>query len=85
MSLEGLSILGHSRVKPAGKPVAAINPANGSELPTSFHWATSEDVSRAAELASKAFAEYRRWPASRRARFLRLIATLIETNDTALV
>src|SRR5690349_4424748 len=85
MNLEGLSILGHGRVKPAGKPVAAINPANGADLPTSFHWATSEDVSRAAELAFKAFAEYRRWPAARRANFLRLIATLIETNAAALV
>src|SRR5256885_10060094 len=32
MKLEGLSILGHSRVKPSGKAVPAINPANGSEL-----------------------------------------------------
>jgi NADP-dependent aldehyde dehydrogenase len=85
MSLEGLSILGHSRVKPAGKPVPAINPANGSELPTPFYWASSDDVSRAAELASKAFAEYRRWPAARKANFLRLIASLIETNASPLV
>jgi NAD-dependent aldehyde dehydrogenases len=85
MNLQGLSILGHSRVKPAGKRVPAINPANGTDLPTSFHWATSEDVSRAAQLASNAFAEYRRWPAARRANFLRLIASLIETNATALI
>src|SRR5436190_20598906 len=85
MSLEGLSILGHSRVKPAGKAVPAINPANGSELPIPFYWATSEDVSRAAELASKAFAEYRRWPASRRAKLLQLIASLIEADASALV
>jgi len=85
MSLEGLSILGQSRVKPSGKAIPAINPANGSELPTSFHWATADDVSRAAELASKAFAEYRRWPAARRAKFLRLIATLIEGDGPALV
>lgn len=85
MKLEGLSILGQSRVKPAGKPTPAINPANGNELPTSFHWATTEDVSRASELASKAFDEYRRWPAARRAKFLRLIASLIEGEAPALV
>jgi NADP-dependent aldehyde dehydrogenase len=85
MKLEGLSILGHSRVKPSGKAVPAINPANGSELPTSFYWATAEDVARAAELAARAFTEYRRWPATRRAKFLRLIATLIEDEAPALV
>lgn len=85
MKLEGLSILGRSRVKPAGKAIPAINPATGSDLPTPFHWATTEDVARAAELASKAFAEYRRWPAARRAKFLRLIASLIEANASILV
>src|SRR6266850_2541129 len=85
MSLEGLSILGQSRVKPSGKAIPAINPANGNDLPTSFFWATAEDVSRAAEMASKAFAQYRRWPAARRAKFLRLIATLIEGAAPALV
>ena len=85
MTLEGLSIIGQNRSKPSGKPVSAINPATGGELPTSFHWATGEDVSRAAELAANAFAEYRRWPAVRRASLLRLIADLIEKNATALV
>jgi len=85
MTLEGLSILGNNRVKPAGKAVPAINPGNGAELPTHFYWATVDDVSRAAELAAKAFAEYRRWPATRRAKFLQLIASLIEGNAPALV
>ncbi len=85
MSLEGLSILGQNRVKPAGKGIPAINPATGADLPTSFYWATSEDVSRAAELASKAFVEYRWWPAARRAKFLRLIATFIEEETASLV
>jgi 2,5-dioxopentanoate dehydrogenase len=85
MNLEGLSILGHSRVKPVGKATAAINPASGGDLPTAFYWASNEDVSRAAGMASKAFAEYRRWPAARRAKLLRLIADLIEKNAVALV
>jgi len=85
MILEGLSILGRGRVKPSGKPVPAVNPANGSELPTSFYWANAEDVSRAADLATKAFAEYRRWPAARRAKFLRLIASLIEGDASTLL
>lgn len=85
MTLEGLSIVGRNRVNRAGKSVPAINPATGSELPTSFHWATTEDVSRAAELGDKAFAEYRRWPAARRAKLLRLLADLIEKNAAELV
>lgn len=85
MTLEGLSIIGRNRANRAGKAVPAINPATGADLPTSFHWATNEDVTRAAELAAKAFAEYRRWPAARRANLLRLIADLIEKNAAALV
>src|ERR1051326_581712 len=85
MTLEGLSILGQSRVKAAGKAVPAINPATGSDLAPAYHWATLDDVARAAELATEAFAEYRHWPAARRAKFLRLIASFIEVEARALV
>lgn len=83
MKLEGLSLLGHGRVKRAGKPTPAINPTTGAALEPGYFWATSKDVEQAAQLAAKAFAEYGRWPAKPRAALLRRIAELIETNAAA--
>lgn len=80
MKLEGLSILGRGRVQPVGKPTPAINPATGAALEPDYFWATAADVEQAAQLAAKAFAEFSRWPAKRRAVLLRRIAELIEAN-----
>jgi len=80
MKPEGLSILGQSRAKAAGKPTPAINPANGSALEPNYFWATTADVEQAAQLAAKAFSEFSRWPGKRRAVLLRRIAELIEAN-----
>src|SRR5262245_52075226 len=84
MKLEGLSILGQNRVKAAGKPTAAMNPTTGAALEPGFSWATAQDVEQAAQLANKAFAEYRQWPAKKRAGFLRRIAELFEANAAAI-
>jgi len=84
MKLEGLSILGSGRVKPAGKPTPAVNPATGAALAPDYFWATTVDVESAAQLAAKAFAEYSRWPGKRRAELLRRIAELIEVNAPAI-
>jgi 2,5-dioxopentanoate dehydrogenase len=84
MKLEGLSILGQGRVKAAGKPTSAMNPASGAALEPGYSWATAQDVEQAAQLAHKAFAEYRQWPAKRRAGFLRRIAELFEANAAAI-
>jgi len=84
MQLEGLSIIGQNRAKAAGKANAAINPATGAALGPDYFWATTADVDAAAQLASKAFAEYRHWPGKRRAQLLRRIAELIEANAPAI-
>jgi NADP-dependent aldehyde dehydrogenase len=84
MKPEGLSLVGHNRVKPAGKPTPAINPANGAELQPGYYWATPQDVSHAAQLAAAAFGEYRLWKPGRKADLLRRIAALIEENGPAL-
>src|SRR5262245_56331711 len=84
MKLEGLSIIGQTRARPAGKPVAAMNPATGMALGPDYFWATSADVERAAELAAKGFGELRAWPGKRRALLLRRIAELIEANAAAI-
>ncbi len=80
MKLEGLSILGQSRVKPQGKTTPAINPVSGAALEPGYSWATVADADQAARLAARAFAEYGRWPAKRRAALLRRIAELFEAN-----
>jgi NADP-dependent aldehyde dehydrogenase len=84
MKLEGLSILGHNRVKPAGKAMPAINPSTGFALEPGYFWATTLDVDRAAQLAADAFAAYGRWSAKRRAALLRRIAELFEANAAAI-
>jgi NADP-dependent aldehyde dehydrogenase len=80
MKLAGLSLLGQNRLKPVGSPRHAINPATGAALDPAYYWATSQEVESAAQLATSAFAEYRVWPAKKRAAFLRRIAELIEAN-----
>src|SRR4029079_17149983 len=84
MKLEGLSILGQGRVKSAGKTVSAMNPATGAALEPGYSHATTPDVEQAAQLAAKAFVEYSRWPAQRRAGLLRRIAELFEANAAAI-
>ena len=76
--------LGHGRVKPAGKPTPAVNPATGATLKPGYFWAAPADVEHAAALAARAFAEYGRWPAKRRAALLRRIAELFETHAPAI-
>lgn len=85
MKLEGLSILGQTRVKPAGKPNAAINPATGAVIGPDFFWSTTADVDAAAQLAADAFVEFSRWSGKRREGFLKRIAELLEANATAIV
>src|SRR6266702_2565036 len=85
MKLEGLSICGYNRVKPSGTPTQAINPATAAQLEPGYFWATPEDVAQAAQLAARAFLEYRRWSATRRADLLSRIAGLIEASASALV
>jgi NADP-dependent aldehyde dehydrogenase len=85
LNLQGLSILGYSRVKPSGVPTPGINPASGANLAPGYFWATREDVDRAASLAARAFSVYSRWPAKRRAALLRRIAELFEANSAAII
>ena len=85
MKLQGLSIIGQRRVKPSGKPCFAVNPATGTKLEPSYFWAAPNDVDEAAALSSRAFAEYRHWPAQKRAALLRRIAELFENNTPAIV
>jgi len=85
VKLEGLSILGYARAKPAGKPTPALNPATGDKLEPGYFWSAREDVERAARLAEDAFVHYGRWPAKERAALLRRIAELFEASAPAII
>lgn len=84
MKLEGLSILGQARAKAAGNPFAAINPATGAAIGPDYCPAAIQDINTAAELAWKAFLEFRLWPAKKRQELLNRIAQLLESNASAI-
>jgi alpha-ketoglutaric semialdehyde dehydrogenase len=85
MKLSGLSILGQTRVKAAGEPKAAVNPATGAAIGPDYFWATTADVDAAAELAAKAFVEFRRWSGKQRQALLHRLAQLLEANGGAII
>ena len=82
--LTGKSIVGFSRSKSDEPFTKAVNPATGETLEPQFTTASSDEVSRAVELAEKAFPVYAALPAARRAEFLRRIAELIEGAGDAI-
>jgi len=85
VKLEGLSLLGATRAKSAGRTFAAVNPATGGELPAKFHCASAADTDRAAQIAAAAFPFFSQWSGARRAEFMRRIAELLEANAAAIV
>ncbi len=85
MQLHGLSIIGQRRAARAGNPKSAMNPSTGRALGPDYFWATASDVNATAQLAAKAFAEYRHWPGPRRENFLQRIAALLEANAPAII
>ena len=77
-NLTGLSIIGPQRGGNSDNSLKALNPATGEALEPSYQFASEAEVSRACELAGKAFHPYRCLPHARRAEFLRAIADNIE-------
>jgi len=83
MSLQGTSIIGLNRAEPSGVTSYGIQAATGERLEPAFHAATTQDLDRAAALASSAFPTYRALPRASRAAFLRAIADRIERGQAA--
>ncbi len=79
MQLLGTSIIGFDRTAPGPASGHAIAPS-GTAIEPAFHWATPQDIDRAARAADAAFAAYRLITPARRAQFLQAIATLLEQN-----
>lgn len=85
MNLLGTSFIGNSRGQGTEVCGQAINPATNEKLEPAYRSATPEEVRRALDLAAMAFPVYSVLPGSRRAEFLRAIATGIESRIESLV
>ena len=75
-----------------GQPLAAgsgvfhgVDPASGTRLEPAYHFASGEDLNRAALLAEQAFTVYSRLPGRERARLLRAIAAGLEAIGAEIV
>jgi len=76
--LSGKSIIGFSRGNSDAHPFHAVNPATGEDLLPAYHSASTDEVDRAIQLASKAFATYGRATGKDKAVLLRQVAENIE-------
>jgi len=82
--LTGKSIVGFSRSTSEEPFTKAVNPATGETLEPQYSTASSDEVTKAVNLAEKAFPVYSSLPATKRAAFLRRIAELIEEAGDAI-
>lgn len=85
MEIEGKSLIGGAALDGDGKPIAAVNPVDGSTLEPMFRSIGQASLARACELADEAFDAYRGAPADARAAFLEAIADRLEGIGEQLV
>ena len=71
MELTGRSIIGFRSGSAQGKSSFGFNPATGERLLPAYTAASAEEVDEAAQLAHRAWAEFRRSAGRERAIFLR--------------
>src|SRR5207245_3628807 len=84
-NLTGQSIIGLQEGVEASERFYATNPATGQTLQTGFSPATADQVERAVQIASEAFAVYGRTSGKQRGAFLRTIAAKIESLADELI
>ena len=78
------SILGEQIAADTGRAFRAVNATTGETLEPEFHLASSDDVAKAAQLATESFATYGVLDATRRSRFLRAIADGMDADLDAI-
>jgi alpha-ketoglutaric semialdehyde dehydrogenase len=83
--LSGYSIVDGESQKPGKGTFAGFNPATGQSLEPEFHYASLDDLNRAADLAEEAFDSYRNLPGKEKGKFLRHIAAGLEAIEGELV
>jgi NADP-dependent aldehyde dehydrogenase len=82
---QGYSIINGESRQTSGAAFQGINPTSGVRLEPAYHCAPVEDLDLAANLAQDAFAVFSRLPGRERARFLRSIATGMESVAAEIV
>ena len=85
MSIHGYSLVNGEPTLSGGAVFTGFDPQTGAALEPIFHSAILQDVDRAAELASEAFAIYGKLSGAQKGRFLRQIAAEIELISGELV
>jgi alpha-ketoglutaric semialdehyde dehydrogenase len=83
--LRGYSIVGGQSLDGEGATFTGIDPGTGAPLDPAYHYASLEDLARAADLAQEAFTTFGKLPGRERAIFLRHIAGGIESIAAELV
>jgi 2,5-dioxopentanoate dehydrogenase len=83
--LTGFSIVEGKSLESKSGSFHGIDPATGMKLEPAYHYASLEDLDRAANLAEDARAAYSGLPGRERAQFLRHIAAGIEATDAQIV
>jgi NADP-dependent aldehyde dehydrogenase len=78
LELTGKSIIGFTRSNSVADSFQAFNPSTAEQIDPAYFAASTEEVDRAAQLASEAFAIYRECSGKTKAAFLRRIADNIE-------
>ncbi len=68
-----------------GDAIEAVDPSTGRTIGPTFHYATSDDVRAATQLADDAFDIYRRTTSEARARFLESVADNIDNLGDELI
>ena len=72
--IDGINFVGNEISKEGSEFLVAKNPADGTELPGTFHIATDEEIDRVMSKADLAFSLYRHCSGSDKAAFLEAIA-----------
>jgi len=85
LKVSGRSIIGFGSASSPGESFGATNPRTGEAVPPSFYASGPEEVELAASLAQQAFDVYNRASGREKGKFLRTIATKIESAVDALV
>ncbi len=85
MSITGQNIIGQENSSEGSVTYKAVNPASGEHTEHVFTKATTEEVNKAVEKASKAYKEYKKKSPEKVASFLDEIATQIEALGEQLV
>lgn len=84
-TINGKQLIGYEESAEGNEYFHSVDPASGTQSPSRFYKATSDEVNRAAELAERAFSIYRKISGQNRSAFLLRIADELTQHAAELV